>query len=200
MLNGSGLAMQPSHVKTDDSALSRVDQALATIERGLNTFAGLSILGIMLLSVANIFARKLLNYPIPAFLDIMVLAVPVMAFLGLPYCQREGGHIRMDILIGHLHGRLRWLVEAMSTLFTLFIIAVLIYGSWSHAERALNNGDSTPVAYLPTWPIKALVSICLAMLLARLIIQFIGFSRAFVRNEVVAVAVPTNNPSNEVSE
>lgn len=175
--------MQVSHPTPDSPAPGRADRLLAVIERWMNMLAGLSILGIMLLSVTNILTRKLLNYPVPAFLDIMVLAVPVMAFLGLAHCQREDGHIRMDIVVTHLRGRTLWLAEAVSTLLAIGIVAILIYGSWDHAARALRNGDSTPVAYLPTWPIKALVSVCFGVLLLRLVIQLIGFTGAFLRNE-----------------
>lgn len=175
--------MQSLQIRPDGSAPGRADRILAALERWMNMLAGLAILGIMLLSVANILTRKLLNNPVPAFLDIMVLAVPVMAFLGLAHCQREGGHIRMDVLVTHLRGRALWLFEAAATLLTMLIVGVLIYGSWNHAARALRNGDSTPVAYLPTWPIKALVSVCFAVLLLRLVLQFLGFTRALLRND-----------------
>lgn len=182
--------MSSGNVREDDSTLSRADTALFRFEGWLNLAAGLVILGVMLLSVANILGRKLLNWPIPGFIDWMVTAVPVMAFLGIAYCQRLGGHIRMDILIGRLRRRPLWIAEFASVILMLFVAAVLIYGSWDHAMRALNIGDSTGDIRLPTWPVKIIVPLALALLVARLLLQAVAYWRAIRDNATQPVAVP----------
>jgi C4-dicarboxylate transporter DctQ subunit len=47
----------------------------------------------------------------------------LFAFFGLAYCQREGGHIRMDIVVMRLKGRLLWAFEFLSILFMLIVVA-----------------------------------------------------------------------------
>lgn len=182
--------MSSGNVREDDSALSRADTALFRFEGWLNLAAGLVVLGVMLLSVANILGRKLLNWPIPGFIDWMITAVPVMAFLGLAYCQRLGGHIRMDILIGRLRRRPLWIAEFASVILMLFVTGMLIYGSWDHAMRALTIGDSTGDIRLPTWPVKILVPLALALLMVRLLLQAAAYWRAIRDNAVQPVAVP----------
>ena len=182
--------MSSGNVREDGSALSRADKALFRFEGWLNLAAGLVILIVMLLSVANILGRKLLNWPIPGFIDWMITAVPVMAFLGLAYCQRLGGHIRMDILIGKLRGRPLWIAEFASVLLMIVIAAALIYGSWDHAVRALMIGDSTGDIRLPTWPVKMVVPLALGLLVVRLILQAAAYWRAVRDNATQPVAVP----------
>ena len=100
--------MSSAHnVHTDGSWLSRFDRALFAIETKLTLLGGLAVMAAMLISVANILGRKLLNMPVPGYVAIMQQIVPVMAFLGISYCQRLGGHIRMDLVTGALRGRWR---------------------------------------------------------------------------------------------
>ena len=114
--------MSSAHnVHTDGSWLSRFDRALFAIETKLTLLGGLAVMAAMLISVANILGRKLLNMPVPGYVAIMQQIVPVMAFLGISYCQRLGGHIRMDLVTGALRGRWRWLAEFIGILVMLIL-------------------------------------------------------------------------------
>lgn len=179
-----------SSVNEDDSAVSRADRGLFRLESAFNLAGGIIILGVMLLSVANILGRKFFNIPVPGFIDWMVQAVPVIAFLGIAYCQRLGTHIRMDLVVSSLRGRAMWLFELLSVIFMAALVMVLIYGSWNHAQRAFNLGDSTIDIDLPTWPVKMLVPLMLVMLLARLILQIWAYGSALRSGTSSPVAVP----------
>ena len=182
--------MSTGNVREDGSAASRADRALFKLESGLNLVAGLVILTVMLLSVANILLRKFFNWPVPGYIDWMISAVPLMAFLGISFTQRLGGHIRMDLLVSRLKGRALWIAEFIGILGIMLITLVLIYGSWDHAMRALNFGDSTGDIRLPTWPVKIVVPICLAILAVRLGLQLWAYGRAVRTGEEEPVAVP----------
>ncbi|TYO90735.1 TRAP transporter small permease subunit [Oceanicella actignis] len=182
--------MSSHSVLEDDSLLSRLDRALFRVESALNLAGGLLILAVMLLSVANILGRKLFDAPISGYIDWMIQAVPLMAVLGIGYCQRLGGHIRMDFVIGKLNGRAVWAFELLSTLLMLIITAALIYGTWDHAERAIRLGDSTVDINLPIWPTKLAFPIMFALLAVRLTLQLWAYWRALAAGELTPVAVP----------
>ncbi len=85
-----------SSVRIDDSALSRSDRALLRLEAALNLASGIIIFALVCLAVYNVLGRKLFNAPVPGYIDWTEQFMAAFAFLGLAYCQREGGHIRMD--------------------------------------------------------------------------------------------------------
>lgn len=182
--------MSSNNVLEDQSVASKADQKLFRLEGWLNLAGGLLILAVMLLSVVNILGRKLLNAPVPGFIDWLVQAVPLIAFLGIGYCQRLGGHIRMDLVVGSLRRRALWLFEFLSIVLIAAMTIILVYGSWNHAERAISIGDSTIDINLPTWPVKLVVPIMLALLLARLVLQMWAFWRALSEGAERPVAVP----------
>ena len=177
------------NVRVDDTVLSRLDQNLFKLESLLNLAAGLITLAVMFLAVANITGRYF-GYPVPGYIDYMEQAVPAIAILGIAYCQRLGGHIRMDILIGSLKGRLLWFAEFLGVSFMLAITLVLIYGSWDHAYRAIRLGDSTVDINLPTWPTKILFPLLFAILSIRLALHVIAYIRAIREGGDEPVAVP----------
>ncbi|MDX1738296.1 MAG: TRAP transporter small permease [Alphaproteobacteria bacterium] len=179
-----------SMVREDQSVLSRLDRALFVIESKLALAGGLIILALMLLAVTQIIGRKLFNLPVPGFIDWVEQAMAVFAFLGIAYCHRLGGHIRMDILVGRLKGRSLWISEFLSTFIMLILTMALTLGSYQHFLRAFVNGDSSIDIALPLWPAKFLVPLALSILSLRLVIHLVGYFKAIGTGEDEPVAVP----------
>lgn len=177
-------------VHKDRSLLSRMDRLYFKLESFLNLIGGIVIFAIVLLAVANILGRKLFNMPVNGYIDWTEQSMAFFAFLGIAYCQRLGGHIRMDIFVSSLKGRALWFFELISTLFMFVMTLVLIYGSFLHFDRAWVNGDSSFDIELPTWPAKFVVPFALSVLALRLLLQLWGYCRAFNNNDSAPVAVP----------
>ena len=183
--------MAGSHtVLVDDSLLSRADRAFLKLEKTFNMLGGVVIFLLVFLATTNVLGRWIFSAPISGYIDWVEQAMAFFAFLGLAYTQREGGHIRMDVAVAHLHGRSLWLAEFISTLLMLLISLVLIYGSYLHFYRAWEIGDSSLDINLPTWPAKLVVPVALSILVIRLILQLWGYARAFRQGGDAPVAVP----------
>jgi len=122
--------------------------------------------------------------------------MPLIAFMGVAYTQRNGGHIRMDILVSFLKGRSLWAVEFITVLFMLLVMILIIWGSWAHFARSFDfnapmwSRDSSMDIALPLWPAKILAPVAFSLLAIRLMLQLISFGKAFVNNEIRPSAVP----------
>ena len=81
--------------------VDRSDRVLRPVEDLMNFVAASAIMFLMFLGVVQIVLRAkwLFNAPIFGYIDLIELVMPALAILGFAYCQREGVHIRMDILI-----------------------------------------------------------------------------------------------------
>ena len=102
-------------VAADDSALSRLDRGLHRVERQLALLSGLAVFSLMFLAVFSVGGRNFFNQPLPGYVDWIEQIMPLIAFMGVAYTQRNGGHIRMDIFVGLFRGRALWLVELVTT-------------------------------------------------------------------------------------
>ncbi|MEE3360952.1 MAG: TRAP transporter small permease [Pseudomonadota bacterium] len=185
-----------SAVLSDDSLISRLDHSLLRIERVFVLVAGVFAFTLMFLAVISVTGRNLFNEPLRGYVDWIETLMPLIAILGVSYVQREGGHIRMDILIGQLKGRPLWLAEFITTFAIFLVIVALVYGSWAHFDRSFDmakplwSRDSTIDIGLPLWPAKLVVPVAFFVMSLRLLIQMIGFGRAFVLGLESPAAVP----------
>ena len=173
------------------------DRLLGRVENGLNLCAGVLIFALMLLGVVQIVLRTVFDAPIFGYIDVVEVSMVGFAVLSIAFVQRVGGHVRMEMLIGKLAGRAKWLVEALGTGLAGFIVAVLIPYSWDHFERAFEFGDSTIDIELVTWPAKLVVPVALSVLLLRLALQFGGYLRLAAAPGLEPVAVPSTKDAAE---
>ena len=180
--------------------LDRADTLLGTLESRLNLTAGLIVFALMFLGVVQIVLRTVFRQPIFGYIDIVEIAMVGFAVLAISFVQRVGGHVRMELLVARLTGRVHWIAEAVSTLLGIFIVGVLIPYSYFHFERAFNIGDSTIDIEIATWPAKLIVPVALSVLMIRLWIQFGGYIRLSANPALEPVAVPLLKDVEEIAE
>jgi len=182
-----------SLVLSDDSTLSKCDRTLLRLERVFALISGLSVFALMLLAVVSVSGRNAANAPLPGYVDWVEQAMPLIAFMGISYVMREGGHIRMDILVGKLRGRLLYIAELITTLCVLLLMVLLVWGTWAHFARSFDFGapmwsrDSSMDIALPLWPAKLLAPIAFGLLCIRLCLQVWAYIRAIITGEAIAV-------------
>ncbi|MDK3019684.1 TRAP transporter small permease subunit [Pseudodonghicola flavimaris] len=185
-----------SSVLEDGSLLSRLDQNLLRLERFFGLLSGLAVFSLMVLAVISVGGRNLINMPLPGYVDWIEQAMPLIAFMGISYVQRDGGHIRMDIVIGQLRGRALWAAELLSVLMILLLMMLLVWGSWAHFDRSFDwnapmwSRDSSIDIGLPIWPAKLLAPVAFSVLCVRLLLQAWGYGRALILGLSNPVAVP----------
>jgi len=204
-----------SSVLEDGSLLSRLDRKLLRLELLLALISGIAVFSLMILAVVSVGGRNMFNAPLPGYVDWIEQIMPLLAFLGIAFVQRDGGHIRMDIVIGRLRGRALWLAELISVVLVLLLMLALVWGSWLHFFRSLDlvfsatdqyetwlgalvsldfasivSRDSSIDISLPIWPAKLLVPVAFSVLCLRLVLQIWGYGRAFILGLPNPVAVP----------
>lgn len=158
--------------------------------------SGLAVFSLMVLAVISVGGRNAFNVPLPGYVDWVEIVMPLIAFMGISYVQRDGTHIRMDILIGRLKGRWLWAAELLSAILIFLLIAALVWGSWAHFQRSFDFGaplwsrDSSIDIGIPLWPAKLVVPVAFSVLCLRMLVQIWGFGRALINGEDEPVAVP----------
>lgn len=189
----AGVGTAGTHPGDEDGGpgrlLGAISGQLARLEDFLNIVAAVTIFVLMLGTSISI-ACRIAGFPIPGYLDVSEQAIAIFAFLGAAYGQRLGAHIRMELVIGALPGRLRWLIEAVASFVGLCLILVLIRYSYEFFLNAYLIGDSTVDIEFPTWPAKLLVPIAFSIWALRLTLEVAGYLRLFIWPSATPVAVP----------
>ncbi|WP_319544303.1 TRAP transporter small permease [Ruegeria conchae] len=185
-----------SQVLSDDSRLSILDQHLYKLESFLALISGLAVFSLMVMAVVSVGGRNFANAPLPGYVDWIEQAMPLIAFMGISYAQRDGGHIRMDMVVGALRGRTLYIVEFITTAVILALIVLLIWGSWAHFARSFDFGaplwsrDSSIDIGIPLWPAKLLAPVAFSVLCLRLALLLWAYGRAIRHLDQAPIAVP----------
>jgi C4-dicarboxylate transporter DctQ subunit len=181
---------ETSGLSSGDQLLSRVDEYLFKIESLFNIIAGVVIFLTMIIGVVQVVGRSFFNQPVPAYVDVIELGMATFAFLGIAYCQKLGGHVRMEIVMKHFKGRTFWVAEVVNTLIMMWIIAVLLLYGYDHFLRAFEFGDSTIDGDYPLWPSKLVVPVAFGLLMIRLTVNLVGFIRLVMHPNADPIGVP----------
>jgi C4-dicarboxylate transporter DctQ subunit len=181
----------PENLTAPARALAAIDAALARIETAAALLGGGLIAASMALTMVEVLARRLFNAPVPGMIDLFDLVMSGMALLGIGYCQRLGGHIRVEILLNRLGVRARWAMECATTCIAALFIALIATSSIGHAIKAWRVDDVTSEILLPLWPSKALAGAALALLAVRLTVNALGYARLMFAPLATPIGIPT---------
>lgn len=116
--------------------------------------AGSCIVIIMLIILTQILGR-MLGFIIPSAEDISGYLLAASIFFGLAYTFKEGGHIRVTILIRKLSPKARYIQELLVLIFGLGLALFIAWYSWfmvweSHAFEEVTQGYIP----MPLWVVQ----------------------------------------------
>ncbi len=185
-----------SLVYHDDTRLSQIDRVLYRVEMALGFISGLAVFALMVLAVVSVGGRNFFNQPLSGYVDWIEQAMPLIAFMGIAFVQRDGGHIRMDMVIGAVRGRVLYGFEIITTLAMLGFMVLMVWGTWAHFQRSIDlsapwwSNDSSIDIALPLWPAKLLVPVAFSVLSLRLALQIVLYIKAFWQRNPRPVGLP----------
>lgn len=140
--------------------LRAVDNGFAMLEK----FAlGAGVLGMTLVSVANVFMRNVLGESLTFADELNQALIILVTFLGVGYAARQGRHIRMTAIfdqLGRLPRKLMMLFISASTALLLFLLA---WYSLDYALHTFHTGAVTASLRMPLWPVYAVAPLGLTV-------------------------------------
>jgi TRAP-type C4-dicarboxylate transport system permease small subunit len=183
-----------------NGTLLAFDRALGRVENLFNDIGGVFIFALMWLTMAEVLGRRLFNAPVPGAIDYIEVGMVVFAFMGAAYCQRGGGHVRMDLLVANLRRRVLWAVEALAILVGAVYVAIIVWASAQDAWRSFDLGDETLDAHVAVWPSKLVVPVALTLLELRLLVNLWGYLRLVVLPDAEPWGVPPIKHTEQVAQ
>ena len=129
------------------------------------------IIPLMLLTFADVLLRGFFNKPIPGTFEISQYMLAVFILLGAAYTQQVKGHVGVDFVTSRLSPRLRAVCEIITTLLSLFIIAIVVWQGWVEGitEKAVSDQ-----LRIPQYPFRVLVAVGGFLLWLELLIDLFG--------------------------
>ena len=111
--------------------------------------------------------------------------------LGGPYSIQMGSNVRMDLLYGEWSARRKAQVDAMTCLFLVTFLGILLWGGWGSLVYSFQyGGERSPTAWRPyLWPIKLVMVVGIALMLLQALSE-LAKDVLRLRGEAVPVVTP----------
>ncbi|MBR0683639.1 TRAP transporter small permease [Roseomonas eburnea] len=146
--------------------------------------------GVALAAIGGIIAAQVIGRQFGATVlgadDLTAFSVAASATLPLAYAFRHGAHIRVDLIIGHLHGVARFIMETLALLITaalcvFFAYAMLDLASDSFEFEDVAQGSVAWKLWVPQGLVGIGVAIFAVCLIDDLIVHLTGGTPSYRR-------------------
>jgi TRAP-type mannitol/chloroaromatic compound transport system permease small subunit len=118
-------------------------------------------------------SRALFGAPVNWALEMTQFLLASYFLLGGAYSLQQGAHVRMDLFYERLSARRRAVLDAVTILFVLFFLGVLLWGAVSSTQYAIDYNQKNYSAWSPVlWPVKIAMTIGILLMLLQIISQF----------------------------
>jgi len=129
------------------------------IVRGLALVGGLVLLAMVLLTVADVVARKIANAPIFGVQNISELALVVVVFAAMAYCGRERGHVAVDLIGAFAGPRVLRITDTLVSLIGAAIFFILTWRALVAAGHTFSSGRVSNLLDIPHWPFYGVIAL-----------------------------------------
>jgi TRAP-type C4-dicarboxylate transport system permease small subunit len=125
----------------------------------------------IIISIADVFSRHLLGQAIAGVFELSEVLMVLVVFLGLGAAQKEGSHIRAELVISHFSGRVRNGLDLFAHVLGFLFWAILFTQCAAKALESWSTGEyKEGLMKFPIWPARwaiavGLLLICLQLLL-----------------------------------
>jgi TRAP-type mannitol/chloroaromatic compound transport system permease small subunit len=149
------------------------------ITMALNVLGTLLIVALMVLICADVVGRGVFLTPISGVPEMVSLSIVAIVFLQAPEAFRMGRFTRSEAILNFLQRkslRLRALLEVLFAIAGFGVIFVLLYASGPFFIKAWNRNTFVGTVgdfIAPVWPVKLIILIGCAALLAQIALSAI---------------------------
>ncbi len=127
--------------------------------------------GILLYST---FMRVSFGLPVNWVLEMSQFLLSAYYLLGGAYAMQLDGHVRMDLFYSRMSPRNRAVTDAITILFVIFYLVVLLGGGLSSTNYAITYDQKNYTSWAPPlWPIKSIMTLGIFLLLLQCISNFL---------------------------
>lgn len=138
------------------------------------------LIPLMLLTTGDVIGRKFFSKTIPGSFELSEYILAVFILLGAAYTQQVKGHVGVDFITSKLSPRMRTVCEIITTILSMFIIAIVIWQGFLEGIRERTVSD---MLRIPQYPFRLLVAIGGFLLWLELLIDLVSSIGKFMRRQ-----------------
>ena len=127
----------------------------------------------MFILILSFVTRNIINIPLIWIIEMAQFVMTGYYLLGGGYSMLADDHVRMDLIYSKLKDKTKALLDSLTSVFLIFYLVVLFYGSISSLTYTIETNQRLFTAWAPyVWPIKSIMTFGILLMLLQSIAIF----------------------------
>ena len=127
----------------------------------------------MFILILSFVTRNIINIPLIWIIEMAQFVMTGYYLLGGGYSMLTDDHVRMDLIYSKLKDKTKALLDSLTSVFLIFYLVVLFYGSLSSLTYTIETNQRLFTAWAPyVWPIKSIMTFGILLMLLQSIAIF----------------------------
>ena len=139
-----------------------------------NLVASVSLVGMVFLTVADVFCRYFFNHPLTGVYDLVGLMGAVVASFSMPYTLLEKGHVAVEILMRRLSKTKQLIIDTIMHVVSISLFLTLSWQCFRLGRDMADAGEVTPTLLIPFYPIVFCMAVCFAVLCLAIFVNLLN--------------------------
>jgi len=127
----------------------------------------------MLLTACDVTLRQF-KYPIMGTDDITAFLMAILVSFSLAYCTIKKGHVRVELIVEHLPGRVQAIIDTITTFFGLSLCVLITWQSFVNMVSVYTSGATSWTLNIIAFPFAGLVAFGFAWFTLVLLADFLN--------------------------
>jgi TRAP-type C4-dicarboxylate transport system permease small subunit len=144
--------------------------------------AGVLLVAITLLVAAMVVGRAI-HISMPGTFDLVGVTAIVVVSFTIVFGQLSDSHLRADIAVERITGKLRYAIEIFSACSSIFYWAVILVASALQMWTKWRAGETTDILDVPIAPFRVVCVFSLVLMVILLIFKLIHQVKSLVKGE-----------------
>lgn len=109
------------------------------------------LIGLMMLTVANVIGRDFLRSPVEGTMELSSYMLAMIVALGLGWLALQRRHIKVDLMMDRLPKRAQYIIDNALLIVTFILLALM---TWDNVVATMATTSFTPILHLKLSPFR----------------------------------------------
>jgi TRAP-type C4-dicarboxylate transport system permease small subunit len=160
--------------------IERLEKALAVFSKWATIIAGISLMGMLVISIADVIGNKIFNQPVQGASEYVSLLALITTAFALTYSMIEKAHVQVDLFISKLPRRLKAFIEGLVAFLNLGLFILLTWFSFRYGIQLQEANELSMTQRIPLSPFAFAIAFACLPACLYLFLEFLRWSRKVV--------------------
>ena len=156
-------------------------KTVTSVVNKIGLLGAFSMIGLMMLTVADVFLRKFFNAPILGSYEITEFLLVVLVFFAIPWAALKKANVKVDLIVGELSERVQAGFSSVTCFLSFVVTGFFGWYTIPQAVYIFKLGSVSDMLEIPYYPFYFFVAFGFFTLMFVLFANLIEFVRKAVR-------------------